>query len=324
MALSVSDFKDVFLSASDSQAIVNKLDDFFEHQVEKFAFQNPDGLVLTGVRLKKQSAEPTLVIIPGRGEIAHKFAELLYCLDKLNLDIAILFCRGQGESTRLLPDPQKCHIEDFNKFRDDLQFMLGKLEIKNYNLMAFSLGCLLSLDLIKYGSNLPLKASLIAPFIWPYFKAPRIVLEGALRLLGWLSFTRLNYTPHGSEYKRLAFEANHHSHCNERFNRYHDYYVAHPELTIGGPTYSFLRQTTLKQTEFLRQPFDFKLPVKAYLAGLDKVVDSQVSGEFFQSHSHDTVPPQYELIDGMFHDVINESDEFRTPVLTGALSFLYG
>ncbi|MGN1281301.1 MAG: alpha/beta fold hydrolase [Succinivibrio sp.] len=313
---------DFFLTTEQLKEKRAELEEFFNKNVQKLSFKNSEGFTITAAKMDVPEASDTLVIIPGRGEIAHKFTEFLYTLYNLKISAVILFARGQGESTRLLKNRQKCHIDRFENIASDDCFMLDSLGIKNYKLLAFSLGGLVSLDIIKNQKNKPSRAALIAPYVWPKFFLPPKLLKILVYSLGSTYPFSTIYTPHGSSYKRIEFATNHHSHCQERFDAYHDYYAEHPELTIGGPTFQFVKEAMRKQIELFESDFDFTIPVYCQSAGLDKVVDTQAAENFFNRHRNDSCVPIFETIEGAFHDIINEADEFRIPSLSKALKFL--
>ncbi len=299
------------------------IEKFYETQILNHSFTHPSGLTLTAVELPGSLKKPALVIIPGRGEIAHKYAEFLYSLKDSNIRVVILFARAQGGSTRLLADEERCHIDDFANFRQDIDFLIKKLKIEKYNLMAFSLGCLISLDLILNSNVKPQKAALLAPYIYPFYPLPKFILGALIRILGALPISNIAYTPHGGKYKRIAFEENNHSHSKIRYNAYHDYYADHKNLTIGGPTWGFLRQTYIAQQKLLKGNFEFPIPIRVLCAGDDKVVDTKVAFEFFKKHSKDKYAPKVSIIKNAYHDLLIEADEYRLQSLNYAIKFLF-
>lgn len=314
-------FTKLLLSATKLLACQEQIENFFDKQILKHSFIHPNGLTLSAFELPG-NPDDCLVIIPGRGEIAHKYAEFLYSLRSLNKRIVLLFARGQGASTRLLADHERCHIDNFAYFREDIQFLLAKLKIDKYKLLAFSLGSLISLDLIVKGHHLPQRAALMAPYVYPYFPLPRPLLGALILTLGALPITKIAYTPHGQGYKRKPFLGNDHSHCEIRYKLYHDYYASHPDLTIGGPTWGFLRQAYLTQSRLLQGDFQFKIPIMTILAGHDKVVSTKVAYDFFKQHEHDPYGVKIVTIDNAYHDLLNEADEYRLQSLPQALDFL--
>lgn len=320
--MAMTNLEDAFL---DTETLVKKQDElekFYLSNVENLSFINDEGLTITATRLIVKDPIAKIVIIPGRGEIAHKFYEFFYTLSQLKIGAIVCFGRGQATSTRLLKNQQKCHIEHFEDLAKDVTFILDKLKIKDYKLLAFSLGGLISMDIIKNSPNKPSKAALIAPYIWPYFRLNKATLCGIIRLLGSLPFTQRMYTPHGKAYKKVPFERNIHSHNEVRYNNYHEYYRIHPNYTIGGPTFKFVKEALLKQLELFKTKFEFTIPVYVQAPTEDKVVNTNESRRFFLKHHLDPIPPKFELIEDSFHDIINESDEFRIKCLAKALAFL--
>lgn len=316
-------FIDAFIDTATLKEKREEIECFYQEQTEHLSFVNNEGYTLTAVKLIVNNPRDFLVIIPGRGEIGHKFAEFFYTLSLLKIGAVVIFARGQAQSTRILEDRQKCHLHKFEDLTSDVTFVLNAMNIHNYKLLAFSLGGLVSLDIIKNGTNKPQRAALISPYLWPYFKLPKFILTVFIMIFGTLSFTQNLYTPHGKEYKPLEFDNNHHSHDKERFTYYHEYFKNHPELTIGGPTYRFVREAMRKQLEMLHDSFEFTLPIYTQSSENDRVVDTKTCQNFFLDHQKDKVPPQFEIIKGAFHDVINESDEYRIEPLAKALNFLF-
>lgn len=300
-----------------------KIEDFYQslifHQIKRdesnflsaLEFMPADGRALK-----------TLVIIPGRAEIEHKYAELIYSLRELPLRILVPFVRGQGMSSPVIPGSHKCHIEDFNLYRQDIDFMLDELQVSDFVQMGFSMGGLISTDLAAHGRHKPQRLALMAPYLWPAYNLPAPILRAFVGFMGSMPGLKTMYTPHGSEYKRLPFEENIHSHSRLRYERYHDYYAQHPELALAGPSYSFVRQSLLKQSELYFSHFEFTMPVFCAAAACDKVVSAAHCQSFMESHQRDVIKPKFVRVAGAYHDILNEADEYRNPIMTRALNFL--
>lgn len=311
-----------WLRSDELEARHDEIERFWSHEVHHHVLKTPDGITVTAAEVSPEGALGNLVIIPGRGETEHKYAELFYCLSKMKIRTAVLFPRGQGLSARLLGDAQKCHMGRFADVTDDLQFLIDSLKFYDYAMLAFSLGGLEALDFIYKTEHRPSALALIVPFLWPATHMSPRLLKGVVGILGALPVVRTCYTPYGKAYRRVPFAENHHSHDEVRYNRYHDYYAAHPELTIGSPTWGFVRQTTLKQTELFRMEHELPVRTLCMNAELDRVVSPDAAREFFNMHRTDALVPIITTIKNAFHDVLNEKDEIRNPALTQALNFL--
>ncbi|MGN0902142.1 MAG: alpha/beta fold hydrolase [Succinivibrio sp.] len=313
-----------FLNVESYVAKHDEIERLYRSSVEIINFTTPDGLTLVAARLNVENAKDKLVIIPGRGEIPHKFAEFFYTLSELKISAVVIFARGQYLSSRILKDKNKCHIDKFENFSKDISFVLDELKIRDYKLLAFSLGGLISLDIIVNGKNKPSRAALISPYLWPHFKLRKSVLKAVITFFGTMPGLRTMYTPHGSTYKRVPFEENNHAHCKERYNYYHDYFALHPNYTIGGPTFHFVKECLKKQLQLKAAKFEFPIPVYCQSSGDDQVVSTPDAQEFFELHKNDPIKPRFEIVDGAWHDVINETDNYRTPMMANALKFLFG
>lgn len=268
----------------------------------------------------------TLVIVPGRAENEHKYAELLYNLKDSGLRIVVCFVRGQGQSSNVIYGSTKCHVEYFANYRHDLEAMLNYLNIgRNYKMLGFSLGGLISLDFCINGAyqHKPQALGLISPFLGVNFPIPSTLLYYTISTLCLIRAFALSYTPHGREYKRVPFEDNYHSHSMVRYNIYHDYYAAHPQQAIAGPSFNFVKCCMRAQRKIAASNFKFDFPVMCLSSELDKVVKTPDAQQFFAAHASDPVPPVFEIIQGAYHDVLNESDEFRNPTLAKILDFLF-
>lgn len=316
--------KFILHNVTDYAKNLSLIEEFYQNELVHHRFERTKELTLSALELKgpKQPKE-TLVIVAGRAEIEHKYAELFYNLRRKSLRAVVLFVRGQGSSTRLIKCSSKNALENFQDYTDDVEFLLQKLEITSFVMLGFSLGGLISLDYLRQKPVKPKKLALIAPYLWPAFGLPEPVLKGVVWLLATLPFTHNSYTPHGGDYKKIDFKENIHSHDQFRYERYHQYYAEHPELALGGPTFSFVHQTLRKQQELYNSSWDFTTPVLCICAGDDRVVSTPHCLRFMRKHDHDIVPPVVMTIPKAYHDLLNESDEYRSRAILTALNFLY-
>lgn len=297
------------------------IESFYAEHIKLCSITSPDGFKLCAALSEPGNWTRSLLILPGRGETAHKYAELFYSLRNKPLRVAVCFARGQGNSQRLLADPHRCHIRCFDELSEDIWTMLKALKFEKFGLLGFSLGGLIGLDFIRKAKLLPEKAAMLAPFLWPAMKISPALLYYVVNFLGALPVIREKYTPYGSEYKRIAFEENHHSHCKVRYEAYHDYYAKHPELNIGSPTWSFVREALRTQKMLCRAFTTLPVPFYCRCAGVDKVVSTARARQFFTSRKG--CPCDFGVIEDTYHDILNESDCYRTPALCGALNFLF-
>ncbi len=316
--------QNIFLTASKFKALEGEIESFYEKHVDIHTAESSGGLHVRAAVIAPQEPIAQIVVIPGRGETAHKYAEFLYCMYQARIKTGVLFARGQGISDRLLQDPQRCHIDKFSNITADIALLISELGFKDYGMLAFSLGGLIAMDFVYADINAikPQKLALIAPFLFPAMKVNPTVLAIASSILGSLPIIKNAFTPYGKEYKKVPFAENHHSHCAIRYEAYHDYYAKHPELTIGSPTWGFVKATTLKQKELFSLKAQLPIPIYVQTAAEDKVVSSAACNKFFKIHQEDLNAPIVSSLSGAYHDVLNEIDEIRNPALNRAIEFL--
>ncbi len=311
-----------WLSAIDFASKQDDIECFWREKVKICTFDRGDGIKTRVAIAEPKLFHTTIAVIPGRGETAHKYAEFLYCTYKTGIKVVVLFARGQGIADRLLINHQKCHIINFNDETLDIDYMINQLNLNNFGLLAFSLGGLLALDLIFSAKKLPRKVALIAPFLWPHTNLSPWFLKTVVHTLGSLPFIKECFTPYGKEYQRILFKDNHHSHCQIRYEAYHNYYQKHPELTIGSPTWGFVHQALKKQQSLFKTTKELPVPMLIQTAQFDKVVSTEATNKFFSLHSSNHNQPIVLSLPSSYHDVLNESDEIRNTALNRALDFL--
>lgn len=312
-----------------------EIEEFFDSSIKHHRIHASGNLFLSAIELPApqgasgvslEDSSNTLVIIAGRAESENKYAELLYSLKDTGIRVIVAFVRGQGKSTPVLYDSNKCHVERFLHYRADFENILSYLDVgPDFKLLGFSLGGLISLEFCFNTSFAykPKSLVLICPFLGVNFLLPAKVVYPILKTMCNFRPFALSYTPFGKEYVRTPFEENIHSHCPLRYKIYHDYYDKNPELALAGPTYKFVRCCLQAQLRLNRIKCNFDFPTLCLSAGADMVVSTQAAKEFCAHHKHDRVPPKFELIPHAYHDILNESDGYRNPTLMKALNFLF-
>ena len=77
-----------------------------------------------------------------------------------------------------------------------------------------------------------------------------------------------------------------------------------------------------KQLEIMNSNVDFTIPMLTVTAGDDHVVSTPHTINFMRKHLNDISRPKYFNLSGAYHDLLNESDEYRNLALTYAFNFL--
>ena len=92
----------------------------FWRQREEAEFTGVDDIPVHFVRFHAEKNDRVIVVCPGRIESYVKYAELAYDLFHSGFDVLIIDHRGQGRSGRMLSDPHRGHVDNFNDYVDDL------------------------------------------------------------------------------------------------------------------------------------------------------------------------------------------------------------
>ncbi|MBF0171746.1 MAG: alpha/beta hydrolase, partial [Nitrospinae bacterium] len=83
------------------------------------SFVTADGVSIRYARYSPPSPKGSLVFFTGRTEPLEKYAESLHALRSLPVALYVYEHRGQGGSSRPLPDREKGHVADWRLYVED-------------------------------------------------------------------------------------------------------------------------------------------------------------------------------------------------------------
>ncbi|HEX4198254.1 MAG TPA: alpha/beta hydrolase [Caulobacteraceae bacterium] len=258
------------------------------------------------------AADPvgTVVLSSGRTEFIEKYFEVIGELLARNYTVLIHDWRGQGLSTRLLPDALKGHadrfhdlVADFGRLLDHYQDRLPKPWISLSHSMG---GCLTMLALAR-GERRFDAAIQSAPMLG--LKPQR---QPILRAVAWLM---AGLAPNGyalggpGDPFTATFEADRLTHDRARYGRTHMLISEHRDLALGGVTWGWVESAFeavgwLQRTRALA---GVSIPVTLIGAGQDNLVD--IRG---QERVASRLPHCRQLVIGeAFHEILMETDDIR-------------
>lgn len=188
----------------------------------------------------------TVFLFNGRTEFVEKYFEVVGELRARGFSVVSLDWRGQGLSTRPLPDPRKGHIDDFATFDRDLAHVMAEVAPgfpKPWFALAHSMGGNILLrgahDHPDWFSGVVLSAPMLG------LRFPnRAAAAGARHLVGWLA--RIGRTQHyapGGNAKatdETPFENNILTHDQRRYALLQALLRAEPKLGLGSATVGWL------------------------------------------------------------------------------------
>jgi lysophospholipase len=241
-----------------------------------------DGVRLRTVRwIKPQhEARGTVLLIQGRSEFIEKYFEIVSELLARGLSVITFDWRGQGLSSRQLPDRVKGHVRDFSEFDSDLAMVMERVVrehgTKPFYALAHSMG---GNVLLRYLHDFPHefeRAVLTAPMLAiktpPY---PQWVAK-SIATLWTAAGGQASFVFGGAKQNPLVqvFETNGVTSDKARFERQMALLAADPRLAVGAPTFGWVeaafRSMDLVASEEFAQAIE--TPVLLIGAALDQLV----------------------------------------------------
>lgn len=314
---------------------------------EHFVAINPQ-LKLRVVKVEsfgtKSAQEPknVIVLLPGRASFYEKNQDLVEILSghsdsitqqqipslknpfrDLNADVWVIDYRAHGKSGgRLGASDQRCHIEDFQEYLDDLhQIMTHHItphyqnEPVRFHLMGVSMGGHIALRYVQDHSNTFSKVFLIVPMLdfktgaLPKWFA-RGVTKGAC-LVGLGERYAIGYGDMNFEKEFFNRQKSHHN--KQAFDETLELLKKNPELITSGPTNAWV-SAAFTSGKKLMDPKTLKnvsIPVVIFASGDDNQVENTAMEEAQQHLQNCTLT----TIDGAWHNLIKESDPYRVVFL---------
>ena len=266
-----------------------------------------------------------LVVVDGRTEFMAKYAEVFYDLRDTGFSFYIYDHRGQGESYRLLPDPQKGHVDHFDDYVEDLHLFLETVvksrTQRSIFLLSHSMGGTVSiLHERKYPGTVtgmilcsPMFSINTAPF--PPILAK--VLGRTLKFLGFGSRYVLGGKPYDHHH---AFEHNDLTDSFARFELNRRRVEENPQVALGSPTISWLSAAFAAMDRIKADATHLQIPMLLLVGERDTVVGQKVQKEFCSIHPHCSLT----ILPNGKHELLMEKDQVRDAVLQNIKDFLKG
>lgn len=290
--------------------------------------RTPDGVELRFARWEASaSGKGTVCLLSGRGEFIEKYFETVRDLRRRGFAVAIMDWRGQGHSSRQLPDPCKGHVESFSEYETDLNTFMRQVVIPNcprpHFALTHSMGGAVVLRLAHAGKRWFERAVLVAPMIdFPGLRAapPLRVLLRALQRAGLGESS----VPGGNADRARTshFDGNPLTSDALRYARNASVVEADPTLGIGSPTVAWLNAAFDAIVAFRAGDYAAQIdqPTLILAAGADRVVSTAAIGRFagrLPLGSH-------RVIEGARHEILQERDSRRAQVWAAFDAFVTG
>ena len=290
--------------------------------------RTPDEVALRFARWDSPaSSRGTVCVFTGRGEFIEKYFETVRDLRERGFTVATMDWRGQGRSSRQLPDPRKGHVESFSDFEIDIETFMQRVVVPDcpppYFALAHSMGGTVLLRLAHAGKRWFERTVLVAPMIdFPRGRAslPLRTLARTLRLAGLGS----SYVPGSSVDRARAsgFAGNPLTSDPVRYARNASIFEEYPTVGIGSPTVAWLDAAfdTMAAFRAADYPSQIDQPILMPAAGGDTIV----SGAAIKRFAGRLPAGSHRVIEGARHEILQEQDCCRAQFWAAFDAFVPG
>ncbi len=302
------------------------------------SFLGVDDLKIKYVAILKDDERGAVVISNGRTESYIKYKELAYDLGQQGYSVYIHDHRGQGFSGRMTENRQMGHVWYFDDYVSDLKTFYEEVVSKNEHskkfLLAHSMGGgIAALYIEKYPNDFD-AAALSSPMLEPstaIFGSNEIVC-GAAKVTSRIRDFFIGifgieprYVLKKGDYKNTPFADSELTHSEIRYRRFRKAYDENAQVKIGGPTSHWVAYACDAAKDARENAAKVTIPVLVLQAGEDTAVTPEGQNEFCENlklggqNECDGGSPF--VIEGAYHELFIEKDEYRIPALSKILDF---
>ncbi|WP_282129662.1 alpha/beta hydrolase [Roseobacter litoralis] len=256
------------------------------------------------------AAKGTVLIFPGRTEYIEKYGQIAKALGERGLASISVDWRGQGLADRLLDDPVIGHVDHFSDYQKDVAAMMRaarELELpRPFFLLAHSMGGAIGLRAAMEG--LAVRAVAFSGPMWgikiaPHLKPAAWVLSHTMPRIG-----QGHRLPPGTKMEHHVltdgFEDNVLTRDQAQFEIMRQQLLTHPELTLGGPSYVWLREALL-ETRHLSSRAAPNVPCLTLMGSNERIVDISAIHTRMQSWKRGHL----EIVPDAEHEVLMEGPQ---------------
>ena len=270
-----------------------------------------------GTRLRfgvwPEGRKGTVLMFCGRTEYVEKYGRVAEDLANAGYGMVSFDWRGQGLADRPEHEPGVGHVLSFDEYRQDVAAFRQALEDldvpKPWYLIGHSMGGCIGLRALYDG--LPVAAAAFTGPMWGIQLSPLLKMISPLLIGGSALLGRDNqFAVTTGPWKAEPFDGNILTNDPDQYEYMGRQMAAHPELTLGGPSFRWVAAAEEEAEALLAMP-PLDLPVVT-IVGTDEVRVSIVNAEKRMA----TWPGgEFILLDGARHELLMESPDLRTPTL---------
>lgn len=296
-----------------------------EHAVEG-EFKGKDGVSIRYAALRQAKVDRAILIVNGRVESYLKYQELAWDLWRQGYSLYLIDHRGQGLSGRLLADPEKGYVADFDDYVLDLkqfhdEIVLADKPAKLF-LLAHSMGGAISARYLERWPNDIEAAVLSSPMMGINLGGlSKWLAKGLAATMDQVGswWGEPPYGPGQGGYVAHGFADNGLSHSEARYQAFRQLYERQPQIQLGGVTAHWIRESIKAGDAAIAEAARIQTPLLLIQAGEDDIVDNAAQERFcLETRCAGDKPLR---IEGGWHELFIEADAQRLPTLTATLDF---
>ncbi|WP_349920471.1 alpha/beta fold hydrolase [Aeromonas veronii] len=299
---------------------------FWQEHAAPGEFKGKNGVSIRYVALRQPKVDRAILIVNGRVESYLKYQELAWDLWRQGYSLYLIDHRGQGLSGRLLKDPEKGYVADFDDYVQDLkqfhdEVVLADKPAKLF-LLAHSMGGAISARYLERWPDDIQAAVLSSPMMGINLGGiPKWLAKGLAATMDTVGswWGEPPYGPGQGGYVSHEFADNGLSHSTARYQAFRELYEQYPQIKLGGVTAHWIREGIKAGDEAVAQADRIKTPLLLIQAGDDGIVDNEAQDRFCERARCEGGKPLRIL--GAWHELFMEADPQRMPALTATLDF---
>lgn len=311
-----------------------KIEQLLDANRHRATFSGKDGIQLAyEMYLQHGPEQDAIILVSGRAESFVKYHELIYDLYRNGYSVFVYDHRGQGLSDRILKDPsdeRKGYVEQFDDYVEDLNRFIEDIVAptapQKMFLLAHSMGgAVASLWAERHPKGadaLVLTSPMLQPTLPGGRWLHRVVCDHYVEPKA--QSKPIEYAGDGPVHLQgedfTDPEKNDMTHSRIRFERFLQVLNSDSKVQLSGPTWKWVSEACRGAREAVASASKIAMPVLLLQAGSDTVVRSRAQ-EKFCDNSAKCDGGGVVVIDGAKHELLIESDPYRTEALARILEF---
>lgn len=239
-----------------------------------------------------------IVIVHGFSESAEKYAELIYYFLQARYQVYISDLRGHGRSVRTEKDLSMIHIDQYESYLTDLEYLTEKVVQKEspylpLYLYGHSMGGGICAAFLEKRADLFQKAVLSSPMIRPL---TGVIPFGLARMIA-ITMCALgkghHYVAGQHEFRTDETFENSAAASAERYEYYHQKRCTEKMFQTSGASYCWLREAANMSVYILKKANCRKIqaPILLFQAQRDNLVDQRAQERFAAQAKHVRLMP---------------------------------